>query len=100
MATTTIAVLHNQSLLDFAIQHTGNVLNAFDLSIANGISITDDLTVGMSLLIPETIVKDQEILDFYTAKNIKPATALTVDPEEEILEGIGYWYIYYDFKIS
>lgn len=95
-----IIVLHNQSLLDIAIQHTGSVFNAFEIAVANKISITDDLTPGMLLMIPEGIKKNNDILNYYTSKKIQPATAIYVNPEDPILEGVGFWRIEKDFKIS
>ena len=91
----TITVLHNQSLLDIAIQHTGSVENAFAIAVANGLSVSSMLTAGMTLDIPNDVQKDNDVLYYYTTKNLQPATAYnpyswTVDP---ILEGIGYWYV-------
>ena len=96
-------VLHNQSLLDFAIQHTGNVLNAYAIAKENGLAVSDELETGMVLFIPET-VKDPDILSYYQAKGIKPATAITNfigdgSPEPQ-LEGIGYWIIGDDNIVS
>ena len=44
-----IIVLHHQSFLDLAIQHTGSVENAFILALQNGKSLTDDLVAGEQL---------------------------------------------------
>ncbi len=99
---TTITILHNQSLLDIAIQHTGRVENAFALAVANGISVTDDLTPGKDLVIPDTVQMDSDIVNYYSAKGIQPATAWngdTVDGEQE-LEGIGYWIINKNFIVQ
>lgn len=97
-------VLHNQSLLDFAIQHTGNVTNAFEIAIANGISISDDISSGSTLIIPDSVVMDVDIRNYYQSKAIQPATAITtsvIDGEPETqLEGISYWAIYDDFIVQ
>lgn len=94
-------ILHHQSLLDLAIQHTGSVENAFDLALQNNRSLTDDLEAGESIqLIAYGIQQNKDILNYYTAKNIQPATAVIILPEEERLEGIGYWAISVDFKVS
>ena len=97
-------VLHNQSLLDFAIQHTGNVLNAFVIAMENGLAVSDELETGMVLIIPESVVNDADILNYYQAKSVKPATAITNFigdgiPEPQ-LEGIGYWIIGDDNIVS
>ena len=71
-----ITVLHNQSLFDIAIQAYGNVSYAFDLALANGLSITSVLTVGQELEIPELETNNSDIRDYYAAHGIKPATAI------------------------
>ncbi|SHK69886.1 hypothetical protein [Epilithonimonas mollis] len=97
-------VLHNQSILDFAIQHTGSVANAFEIAKANGLAISDNLVPGMELIIPGTSENDTDILNYYTSKVIQPATAITNligdgSPEPQ-LEGIGYWIIGDDNIVS
>lgn len=90
-------VLNRQSLLDIALQHTGKVENAFDIAVANGISITDDLIVGGVLSISDDMTKNNDILSYYTAKNIQPATAIQTMSKAmdsvEIQEGISTWVI-------
>ncbi|MGP1501891.1 MAG: hypothetical protein ACTTJM_08945 [Bergeyella cardium] len=94
-------ILHHQSLLDLAIQHTGSVENTFDLALQNNRSLTDDLEAGESIeFTAYGIQQNKDILNYYTAKNIQPATAVILPPEEERLEGIGYWTISVDFKVS
>ncbi len=97
-------VLHNQSLLDFAIQHTGNVTNAFEIAKANGLAVSDELEAGVELAIPETVVNDADVLQYYASRSIQPATAITtiiIDGEPETqLEGISYWAIYDDFIVQ
>lgn len=96
-----IIVLHHQSFLDLAIQHTGSVENVFAIAVANGLSLTDDLESGEALnLEPTTINQNKDILSYYQSKKLQPATAVTQLPEIERLEGIGYWAISVDFKIS
>ncbi|CAI9429694.1 LysM domain-containing protein [Candidatus Ornithobacterium hominis] len=100
-----ITTLHNQSLLDLALQHTGSVENAFDIAVANGISLTDDLAIGSRLNIPNDLTKNNDIYNYYTAKNIQPATAIQVitagdNGTEEIQEGISAWAINHDFKVA
>ena len=62
----TITVLHNQSLLDLALQHTGTIESIFELAVLNEKSITDDMVAGTSLLIGE--ISNKDILNYYTAK--------------------------------
>jgi len=103
---TTITVLHNQSLLDVAIQWTGNIVNAFEIAKANNISITEQLSAGTALVIPDSITADFSVLSYYQSKYkkpIEPATEITNlldDTETPQLEGIGYWIIGDDNIVS
>ncbi|MRM84505.1 hypothetical protein LEQ03_02855 [Riemerella anatipestifer] len=91
-------VLHNQSFLDLALQHTGKATNAFAIAFANGKSITDDLEAGSEIEIATTKDQNKDILSYYTAKGIQPATAITEVVEK--CSGIGCWAIGIDFKVS
>lgn len=95
-----ITVLHNQSLLDLALQHTGTIESIFELAILNEKSITDDMVAGASLLIGE--ISNKDILSYYTAKNIQPATAFSKEDEQvfERLDGISIWAINLDFVVT
>ena len=94
-----VIVLHNQSFLDLAIQHTGTAENAFALALANGLSLTDDLAVGNWLMADsQELNANKDILNYYTAKNIQPATAITATVEQP--QGISYWAIGIDFIVQ
>ncbi|WP_407512763.1 hypothetical protein [Elizabethkingia miricola] len=93
-----VTVLHNQSLLDIAIQATGKAENAIFIAIANKISITDDLEPGTELLIPE-VSEDLDVKNYYRAKNVHPATAMKT-AGINYPEGINYWEIENDFQIQ
>ncbi|AYO58181.1 hypothetical protein CO230_08640 [Chryseobacterium sp. 6424] len=95
-----ITVLHNQSLLDIAIQHTGSVMNAFAISAANGLSVSDVLEAGGVLQLPDNIAKNTDILNYYKAKKIQPATAFTQTEKIEQHHGIGWMQIEKTFKVS
>lgn len=94
----TITALHNQNLLDISVQHTGTVENCFKIAVSNGLSVSDDLVPGQEIIIPIDVVIDKEILNYYKAKEIQPATAEL--PKVNQLEGVDYWGIEYDFIVS
>ena len=98
----TVAALHNQSLLDLALQHTGTIESVFELAEANSLNITDDVQAGAPLYLGEGLGVRNEILSYYTAKNLQPATAFTKEDEQvfERLEGISIWAINLDFIVS
>lgn len=98
----TVAALHNQSLLDLALQHTGTIESVFELAKDNALNITDDVQAGTPLHLGEGLGVRNEILSYYTAKNLQPATAFTKEDEQvfERLEGISIWAINLDFIVS
>ena len=98
----TITALHNQSLLDLALQHTGTIESVFEFAEANSLNITDDLQAGAPLYLGEGLGVRNEILSYYTAKNLQPATAFTKEDEQvfERFEGISIWAINLDFVVS
>lgn len=86
----TIPILNNQSLIDIALQHRGTATAAFEIAVANELSLTDDLTVGKIQVIPETLYANRDIADYYRSKGLLPATAVTDNFIEEIYDpGIG-----------
>ena len=97
-----ITVLHNQSLLDLSLQHTGTIESVFELAEANSLNITDDVQAGTPLYLGEGLGVRNEILAYYTAKNLQPATAFSKEDEQvfERLEGISIWAINLDFIVS
>ena len=93
-------VLHNQSLLDIAIQHTGSVANVFLIAQANGLAVSDELVAGSELTIPD-VENNNDILNYYSSRAIQPATALTEIVTEIVRQrGIGYMQIGKTFKVS
>lgn len=71
--------LHNQSVFDFLLMHTGGITGAIDFAQANNISITDDLVPGRWYDIPKGIATDTDILNYYTKNGYTPATGNMVN---------------------
>ena len=96
-----VTVLHNQSLLDIAIQHTGSVANVFLIAQANGLAVSDEITPGDELIVPDTVVLDTDIKTYYTSRAIQPATTITEQIAEIVKQrGIGYMQIGRTFKVN
>lgn len=70
----TISVKDNQSIIDMAIQHCGSAEAAFDLAALNGLSITDKLVPGQTLILPDVV--NRNIVEYYAGKGIVPTTDL------------------------
>ncbi|WP_312395741.1 hypothetical protein [Chryseobacterium sp.] len=96
----TITVLSSQTFMDIAIQHTGSVYNAFAIAVANGMAVSDSPISGSFLSIPESIVRNDDVLTYYKSNGIRPATALA---DENILverRGIGWMKVGNTFKLD
>ncbi|WP_299682957.1 LysM peptidoglycan-binding domain-containing protein [uncultured Tenacibaculum sp.] len=98
----TVTVSNNQSLFDIAIQTTGIATNALAIAQENGLSTTDNLTVGSVLTIPDDVVVDTTIKNYYNQQNLSPASGLTKSDEgiTQGLQGIGYWIIGSSFRVE
>ncbi|MEI8087096.1 MAG: hypothetical protein WCG93_12880 [Paludibacter sp.] len=95
----TLKVLSGQTFFDLALQSSGNVEAAFELALLNELIVSDDLNAGHELTM--TAIVNKQIANYYTNKNIKPATyitATTVLPENE--GGIEFWAIETEFLVS
>ncbi len=95
-----ITILHNQSFADFALHHCGKIEALFDLAIANGKSITDDIKPGMLLDVPDSISKAVDIVDFYTLKKIVPACGFEGNKLPVKPTGIDYMIVGTDFIVA
>lgn len=67
-------VCHGQTLFDIALQYCGGIDAAFEIAAINGLSISDTLSVGMLLRIPEQ--QNLKTARYYKDNGIKPATAM------------------------
>jgi hypothetical protein len=84
-----VTVLHNQSLIDIALQTTGKAENFLQIAMANDVVPTEPIAPGTILTIPEELEKDEDIVRYYTANGIVPATELT-ETQSEGLE-LSFW---------
>ena len=94
-----IIPLNRQSLLDIALQTSGNIEAAFDLAADNDISISEPLETDAALR--SVPVVDQKVVNRYEAVDVRPATELSPeDIEMAPYGGIGYMGIEGDFVVS
>lgn len=82
-------VLHNQSLLDIAIQNNGTLTSAFELALENGLSITEELTPGDNIKVPESNLIETTIVSFFQRKGQIIATAFNASDGQDILPKLG-----------
>lgn len=69
-------IYQGQSIFDKTIEATGDVEQAFAFSLLNGLSITDTLEIGQSVLFPE--MQRKSIVALFGVKN-RPASEFLVD---------------------
>lgn len=96
----TITVLSNQSFMDIAIQHTGNVYNAFSIAAANGMAISESLISGSTILIPDTVSNNEDVLAYFKSNGIRPATGTTDEALVIERRGIGWMKIGDTLKVD
>lgn len=92
-------IIHNQNLLDIAIQEHGDVRAVIELAFKNGLNITDILPIGSKLEIKDSLHSDSDVLNYYKRNSIKPATANPIQPIQD-LSGIDYWTIGENFIVQ
>ena len=82
-------VLHNQSVQDCLLQHTGSLTKLIEFLVTNNLSVTDQLQAGIYYEFPT--VDDDVIFNYFNSKGAIPATAIsTTDLEATSPElGIG-----------
>ena len=90
-------IKRHQTLLDFAVQHAGSVEALLPVAQLAGISPTEEVAPGT--LLQAGNVLDIKVVAFFTGTNDEIATNF-VFQEPPRLEGIGYWIISLDFKVS
>lgn len=80
-------VKQGQSFLDKTIQHTGGIENALEMAILNGMSITEELNIGV--IVEPSPVRNIRVVNQYKTVD-EPATNATIEFVDEIDElGIG-----------
>lgn len=96
----TVNAIENQTLFDLSIEQTGSVLSVIEIALANGRSITDDLSPGNKLNARiEGIYFIKDIAEYFKGKNQKLASAGDLE-EFDSFGGIGYWILEVDFQVK
>ncbi|MGV9003949.1 hypothetical protein [Flavobacterium sp.] len=80
----TIKALSKQTFYDISIQYYGTADYAFAIAYANFKSVSDPLVVNQVLQLPD-LPKEPKPLQYYKARNIIPATALSNLPQKSLV---------------
>lgn len=71
-----VIAMVNQNLQDLSIETTGTLESIFELALLNGLKITEKPVAGKRYN-AEFAEKENDIVNYYIAKGIKPATGLS-----------------------
>lgn len=89
------------SVLDLAVIAGGSLECAFEFCAANGLSLTDPVTVGRVYEVPAFGNADYRTRQRIIAEGIRPATALSGDgPAAAPPGGIGFMGVGVDFIVG
>lgn len=92
-----ITVSEGQTLIDIAAQYCGDATVAFAIAEMNELSLTDDLTIGQSLVVPDVDAEHIDIVNEIKDSGVIPASAYDNNDD---LDGIGYWILENDFVVQ
>lgn len=81
----TVNVIEHQTVSDLSLQEYGTISALVSLAMANGLSITADLSPGQAIILPILEV-DKDVLRHYKENNVKPATGYVAPELQEIVE--------------
>lgn len=91
-----VKVLYQQTIIDIAVQELGDAERAVEIAALNGLGITDELTAGQVLQVPDYDASKVNTVQLFMNKALAPAS---VDDAMTIDEGIDYWALEMDFEV-
>ncbi|GGH78117.1 cell division ATPase FtsA [Filimonas zeae] len=94
-----VEVLEGQTLADISIQTNGDLGRIIEIAMLNGISITDDIAEGVVIEVPAADNDKQSVVAVFNDKADRPASKIQFS-DIIMPEGIAYWTIGLDFKVS
>lgn len=92
MPTKVITVQHGQLMVDVALQYYGKIEGILDIAKKNGISMTDKIFPGQQLVV--------EDIQNETTRYLAKYGHVVAASDPNLYQGIGYWEIGKDFKVS
>jgi hypothetical protein len=75
----------SQTFLDVVLMGCGTLEGAMAIAAANGLSITDDVTIGQIVGIPDGIPADYAVLNYYAINGIVVGTGNALLAEGDYL---------------
>lgn len=84
-----IYAIENQSFFDVAIQESGSVMAAFDWTLKNGLSITDELEPGQQLISPNSDFINTDVARYFKGKKQMIATGFNIGEGDSMIPELG-----------
>jgi predicted Zn-dependent protease len=94
VAPSVATVQPGQTLADLAVQYLGGLDGITSLAALNGLALTEELEAGSILTLPAQ--RDKRVVAYFARGGYYPATGEQI----ELLEGIDYWGIEFDFIVQ
>lgn len=91
--------INGQSIFDLANQLLGTVDAAFELAMANNLSVTDAIPVGHEIELGDTTLKKLDVAAYFDGKKLATYTEIT-NGLMPVPQGIGFMAIEVDFIVS
>ena len=87
---------NSQTTIDVAIQQCGSLEAVYAIALRNNVEITDDVQ-GKALLYDEGDIIESSVVNALVVDNITIAGKVR---DEQVMKGIGYWFIEQDFRVK
>jgi hypothetical protein len=95
-----VVILEHQTLADIAVQYLGDAERLMEVAVLNELSPTANVQAGSNLKVPTPSKEKKRLVQLFKNKANAPATKKKQAPGTVLLEGIGYWFVEVDFKVS
>lgn len=92
-----VTAIKHQSLADICLQETGSINSLLDFALANGVAMTYLPSPGERFEVPDDLVRDKQIFDYYLAKRIKPVSGLGGEDQQQLQQFIENGFIEFGF---
>jgi len=93
-----LKVKENQSILDVVSQSLGSLEAAFAFCLVNEVSISEDLSSGQFVEIPDSPDKNVDVLNYFSAQEQELASGFPLT--EDLSGGIGVMIIEQTFIVT
>jgi len=94
-----VKVKNGQTLIDICVQELGDSEQLLVVAQLNGLGVTDLLTSGQIIEVPDFALDKKAIVKVFTDPALAPASDKG-DLSEVLPEGLEFWSVEFDFVVS